>query len=449
MKSTVFSFLMVVSLSFAQTESLPGLYLAGMTNDGTNLYLFGGITVANAGKSLGKTLGKLSDDLWKYSPDQNIWVKTNPPAPRPSARVRHHVGYLPDTNAVLVFGGDNNSSLLFTDLWEYSIKENKWREIPQQPLPSDPTKYAYGVAYTPSGFYVIGGVNSSNSVSIRDNFYYHFKTKTWQKKREFPASNTEVIGAAAFKPDTTAQPQPSFFKKQSADTVKIFIFTKEGTNQIYIYNILADTWTTQLTTGEIPELRYIPIFVAFGKKLYFGSGMLKYQGIKNFYELDTDTWVWTRRADLPEKLFGSAVTAMKGKLYVYGGIDTTFFTTNNFYEYDIATDTWNRKSALIKDPQQTFVEETKALPRGFVLSQNYPNPFNPSTVIEYVVPAGTHIRLAIYDVLGQKVKTLVDKYQKTGHYQATFNGNDLPGGIYFYTLMADHFVQTKKMLLVK
>ena len=95
------------------------------------------------------------------------------------------------------------------------------------------------------------------------------------------------------------------------------------------------------------------------------------------------------------------------------------------------------------------------MPRQFALYANFPNPFNPSTSLEYALPEPTEVELAIYDVLGQKVQTLVaQQLQNAGYYRLTWDGSDANGhtvssGIYFYRLTTQNFTQTRKMLLLK
>ncbi|NBC15788.1 MAG: T9SS type A sorting domain-containing protein [Bacteroidetes bacterium] len=89
------------------------------------------------------------------------------------------------------------------------------------------------------------------------------------------------------------------------------------------------------------------------------------------------------------------------------------------------------------------------VPRDVHLAQNYPNPFNPQTTIRYEVPEATHVRLAVYDMLGREVEVLVDRQQPAGTYRATFAANDLPSGVYLYQLDAGTTAQTRRMLLLK
>ena len=89
------------------------------------------------------------------------------------------------------------------------------------------------------------------------------------------------------------------------------------------------------------------------------------------------------------------------------------------------------------------------IPMDFSVSQNYPNPFNPSTMINYTIPKVSNVTLSVYNTLGQKVAELVNEEQSAGNYIVNFNASNLSSGIYFYTVKADNFVSTKKMILIK
>jgi hypothetical protein len=89
------------------------------------------------------------------------------------------------------------------------------------------------------------------------------------------------------------------------------------------------------------------------------------------------------------------------------------------------------------------------LPSEFALSQNYPNPFNASTVIRYSLASDEHVTLKVYNVYGQEVASLVNADQKAGQYTVQWNGKNASSGVYFYTLNAGDFSQTKKMVYTK
>ena len=93
-------------------------------------------------------------------------------------------------------------------------------------------------------------------------------------------------------------------------------------------------------------------------------------------------------------------------------------------------------------------------PEAFALANNYPNPFNPETTIKYALPDPVDVRLEIYNMLGQQVRTLVAEPQNAGRYTVKWNatnesGHSLSTGIYFYRLVAGEFHKVEKMLLLK
>jgi hypothetical protein len=89
------------------------------------------------------------------------------------------------------------------------------------------------------------------------------------------------------------------------------------------------------------------------------------------------------------------------------------------------------------------------IPNGFSLSQNYPNPFNPSTTIEFAIPDKSDVSLRIFNINGQEVKTLAGGNYPAGTYRVNWDATGLASGVYFYSIQAGSFSQTKKLLLVK
>ena len=99
-------------------------------------------------------------------------------------------------------------------------------------------------------------------------------------------------------------------------------------------------------------------------------------------------------------------------------------------------------------------EDGSGLPGTFELKQNYPNPFNPSTTIEYCLAERCHVSISVYNVLGERVTTLVDKAVSAGRYTAMWDGRDSRGrlvssGLYFCRLRAADLTETRKMLLLR
>jgi len=146
-------------------------------------------------------------------------------------------------------------------------------------------------------------------------------------------------------------------------------------------------------------------------------------------------------------------------------IDSTLNTTNvgmNTIKWDgvNATDPIGDSAGFLKPDFQpgavdiqlvTAVDDEKDsnLPAKFALGQNYPNPFNPSTVIEFSLPKASHVKLEVYNILGQSVNTLIDENMVAGVHRIEYDGSRLPSGIYFYRLIHAEGTQTRKMVLVK
>ncbi len=87
--------------------------------------------------------------------------------------------------------------------------------------------------------------------------------------------------------------------------------------------------------------------------------------------------------------------------------------------------------------------------KEYSLSQNYPNPFNPSTEINYTLAKSGNITLKVYNLLGSEVATIVNGFMEAGKHSVKFDANDITSGIYFYTIKADNFTSTRKMILMK
>ncbi|MCX6826492.1 MAG: T9SS type A sorting domain-containing protein, partial [candidate division Zixibacteria bacterium] len=110
---------------------------------------------------------------------------------------------------------------------------------------------------------------------------------------------------------------------------------------------------------------------------------------------------------------------------------------------------WDIYLSSVNEPDQPL------LPRAFSLKQNYPNPFNPSTIIKFDLPKSCKVTVEIYNILAQKIKTVVDKEMTAGYGQTVIwdgtmdNGRPASTGVYFYQVKADNAKSSKKMILIK
>ena len=155
----------------------------------------------------------------------------------------------------------------------------------------------------------------------------------------------------------------------------------------------------------------------------------------------------------------SSMGALKGKPvgveYIGSDFKTVTLSFPLFYQqFQEAKELVHTIMTAKFDEVLNIADKDINLPNDFVLEQNYPNPFNPSTTFRYYLKEKGSVKLAIYDLLGQKIKVLVDEHQDQGMKDITWDGRDLRGnpvasGIYIYRLEAGHFVQSRKMILLK
>jgi len=141
--------------------------------------------------------------------------------------------------------------------------------------------------------------------------------------------------------------------------------------------------------------------------------------------------------------------------------DTTWYNPQSLFDwssveyFEIAADYHDLKTIeLFFDDikitdNSTGISMTDNIPVKFSMDQNYPNPFNPATKIKFSIAKGSYTTLKISDILGREIDILLSEYLKAGEYTLDWNGNNIPSGVYFYSLQTDDFSQTKKLLLLK
>lgn len=95
------------------------------------------------------------------------------------------------------------------------------------------------------------------------------------------------------------------------------------------------------------------------------------------------------------------------------------------------------------------VDDHGLQPSEFTLDQNYPNPFNPTTTIRFSLPGESNVNLGVFNILGEKVATLVNKPMSAGSYSVPMDATNLSSGAYFYRITAGNFVETKRLLVIR
>lgn len=134
--------------------------------------------------------------------------------------------------------------------------------------------------------------------------------------------------------------------------------------------------------------------------------------------------------------------------------DTSYFATLRIHTNDPFTPEVDIPIRVDAKDTMVAINPPGNLPRTFAVSRNYPNPFNPSTTIRYQLPRGSEVVLEIYNILGEKVRSLVNQRQEAGYHKVVWDGRDDNGvpvasGLYLYRFRAGKYEKTNKMVLLK
>jgi len=115
----------------------------------------------------------------------------------------------------------------------------------------------------------------------------------------------------------------------------------------------------------------------------------------------------------------------------------------------IAAVTLDASTITLPETVNSVFEHGFSIPQKFALSQNYPNPFNPSTKIAFVLAVQSHVNIAVFDLLGRKMATLVNRDLNAGSFITTWNASNFASGVYFIRMETEEFNATRKIMLMK
>ena len=219
-------------------------------------------------------------------------------------------------------------------------------------------------------------------------------------------------------------------------------------------NAVTDDFTTKISQVSGQDLTWFidewvkqpnhPIYQNGYNIVNLGSGQYRV----NFLAKQTQTNTVFHKMPIVIKV--SFTTGADSSIRVMNDVNNQLFTFNftrnpTAVVFDPDNDIVLKSASLVVGiDEKEFVSPTK-----YKLYQNDPNPFNPVTMIAFDIPKGSNVKLAVYDLIGREVNTLVNQYLNAGTHSVSFSGGNLASGIYFYRIEAGDFVSAKKMLLVK
>jgi N-acetylneuraminic acid mutarotase len=324
---------------------------------------------------------------------------------------------------IYAIGGYGGGNLKTVE--EYNPATNTW--ITKADMPTA----RMGVCETVNGkIYVLGGGTVSNTggtvLSVVEE--YDPTTNTWTAKANLPRArighassvvNGQIYVFGGFNP---ASSLPGGF-----------------VDKVDVYNPATNTWTTR--NADLPTLRDNLSANPVNGIIYVIGGQSSDGGALSTVEAyDPASNRWITKRGMPTARLALTSAAAGGRIYAIGGTPASFFGLSTVEEYN---------------PNPTAVVESEAATtRSFALHQNYPNPFNPSTSISYEIAKASPVVVKIFNLFGQEVRTLVDEKQAAGFHQVRWDGKDHEGrsmasGVYFYQLIANDFVDTRKMSLTR
>ncbi|MFC1568942.1 kelch repeat-containing protein [bacterium] len=240
------------------------------------------------------------------------------------------------------------------------------------------------------------------------------------------------------------------------------------------------TYKTSMPTG-----RTLLSASVLDGKIYVIGGAPNYSATAKVDMYDPITDTWTQKADMPTGRWSLGACSVDGLIYAIGGRAGTN-SSSATEVYDPTTDTWTTKTQMQRSrtalasgvvgnkiytmgghitPNYTVLSTIEeytpdvnsavsehigsSAPHEFQLDQNYPNPFNPETTIPFQVNRSGHIVLKVFDLSGREISTLVYGTFQPGLYQASFQVDGLPTGIYLFRLASNNSSEIRRMTLIK
>jgi hypothetical protein len=170
---------------------------------------------------------------------------------------------------------------------------------------------------------------------------------------------------------------------------------------------------------------------------------------KKFLDLELQAHE-TRSAHFDQRVKDGAPLGVYNYI-AYSGDYPSAVIDSSFFQIEViqGTSTGRENSGWVLRGSFDGSGDFAGVPSEFALVNNYPNPFNASTVIEYQLPVSSSVKLEIYNLLGNKVETLLDTQQEAGYKSVIWDASEVSSGVYFYKLTAGDFTETKRMMLVK
>lgn len=423
MKTLIFFLIVFCSLVFAQNEDwlmeeemrLP--VAGGQTiTDRENIYVLGGYSDSTQSNV---------DWIQKYSTFLHIWKLRTKTMHSP------RYGFIAEVDdeidSVYYFGGVSEGSEQDKNVLETWGITNSVTNI-RSHHPDFNRKFATGVLANKK-LYIIGGNHLESSGSDSS---YSYIVEYSLAGEEVTYQSSDIYASSSELPE---QQMSALYENY------IFIFGGANNgikNDIYRFNIETHKFDTLDVKLSVPRAAGKAVLRPQRNQIYIIGGYNEENDAINSVDIlnvdDENNYSISSAPNLNIGRSNFMANEVEDNIYVMGG-------------YDLSGDLISEIEILTE--RVTAVKDEKKTPDSYMLHQNYPNPFNPETKIKYNLKKETKAKLVVYDILGNKLRELVNERQSAGTYEVSFSAENLSSGIYVYELTAGEFKQSKKMILLR
>lgn len=356
-----------------------------------------------------------------YDMKQHTWVPTDSLS---IGRAEHSSTTLLDSS-LLISGGVyrdyhhfdvftvRDSSQILKDCEIFDPLQKKWRIVASLNIP----RYDHTSTLLADGRVLVVGGKGTNGSILNSSELFDPVSNTWEL--------TDTLGVSRFGHTSTLLPNRRVLV--SGGPLSAFLVQKSAE----VFDPQTKSW--QMAAPMLIGRIYHQSVMLPDSNILIVGGLSDFQAYQKSCELyDYRTNSWTSTSSMTFARYSHTATLTGNNVLVVGGYP---FLTVQCELYI---------SGITDVPRDKEIS-----PSSFQLRQNYPNPFNPKTIIEYSLSKHSHVRIMIVDMLGRRLRTLVDEDKTSGTYKLGFDAKDLPSGLYFYRLQTNEFSQTRKLVLLK
>jgi hypothetical protein len=417
-------------------------YFGISQNDGIPIQLIGGRLISNANKDVGNVS---ITGLLQVSLHDSVRIKVKAATSGSFIVTNCHISLIKISGGTL-----NPEAFPYASMYQYS--QTPTAQSLAQGVATQLTGYLNDV--TDPNYWMFSN-NQLNPIGVsagiyRINYFVSYSTDVGQNKLIFKVynGNTELPDLTISRSTTNASDRGAAAGNgiiqiaSASDLIRVMAISDKAAN--------LSLYRSRLTLSRIQQTSSTPLPVeltSFTASIIGSKVKLNWQTATevNNYGFDVE-----RQAHTSTSL---SVTEWEKIGFVNGNGNSSSPKSYSFIDDKALSGKYSyRLKQIDNDGQFEYsknIEVDLGTPKTFELNQNYPNPFNPTTIISYNLPEAANVKLTIFNILGQEIKTLVNEYKEAGTHKVEFNASELDSGLYIYRLQAGSRVQTRKMTLIK